>query len=338
MTDIRLLGATTLLTIFAALAHGQDEPATAQPQRPIMTVDGVSTPFPGGLRFSADKAALWTNQLEAWGVRDGQQVDSSEFQGRKGSRHIIDLVGNHDTMLIAVPKSGELLFWDHNKGLRQRSLDQVGTIVAARFIDQGKRFALVFSDPPSIYYGEVDSNENDSTTALQAEVSRCAISPDGHLVAVQHDRDINIWDVQTGRLATTLKHEHKPFSFTFSPDGQTIATGTANDNMVRVFDTGEGKLKHELKAHTQGKIFLTTAVYALAFSPNGKFLASGGHDGQVIVWDLAHGKPVWQTQIAGPPIVCSLSFSADSSLLAGGFENANAKRGLRVWNVSADMD
>lgn len=241
-------------------------------------------------------------------------------------------------MLIAVPQSGKLLFWDQKDGLRQRVLKQTGKIVAARYIDRGKRFALVFSQPPSIYHGDFDSDENDSIVPLKTEIYKCAISPDGNLVAVRNEHDIDIWEVRNGDLRTKLKLEHKPFSFAFSHDGRLIATGTSSDNMVRLFDTAHGKLQSELKAHTKGTIFLATAVYSLAFAPNGRWLASGGHDGRIVVWDLGDRKPLWQAQIEGPPIVCSLVFSPDSSLLAGSFENAGPQRGIRVWKVSDNTD
>lgn len=338
MTVFRIFCAVAISILFSSLASAQTEKTIAQLQRMVMTADFAGKPFPGGLRFSADCSRLWTDRLEAWNVSDGQKVDSSQFNRFKSSRLIIDRVGNHESMLIAIPKVGELLFWDQNEGLRRRVLKQTGNLVAARYIDQGKRFAIVFSKPHSIYYGNVGSDENDSTVPLKSEVFKSTISPDGNLVAMQNGRDIDIWDVKQGVVRTKLKHTHKPFSFTFSHDGRWIATGTSNDNRVRLFDTSRGALECELKAHTQGTIFLRTAVYSLAFAPNGKWLASGGHDGRIVVWDLANRKPLLQTQIEGPPIVCSLAFSPDSSLLAGSFENAGAKRGIRVWNVSGDTN
>jgi WD40 repeat protein len=338
MTGFRILCVAAISILFNSLAPAQEETTATQLQPPVMTVDFVGKPFPGGLRFSADSSRLWTDRLEAWSVRDGQRADSSPIKRFKDYRLIIDLVANEQSMLIAMPESGELLFWDQSRGLRRRVLKQTGNLVAARYIDQGKRFALVFSKPPSIYYGNADSDENDSTVPLSIEVSKCTISPDGNLVAVRNDCDIEIWDVKKGGIRTKLQHEHKPFSFTFSHDGRWIATGTSNDNMVRLFDTSRGALACELKAHTRGTIFLGTAVYSLAFASNGKWLASGGHDGRVVVWDLAKRKPLGQTHIEGPPIVCSLAFSPDSSLLAGSFENASAKRGIRVWRVLGDTD
>ncbi len=338
MIVFRILCAVAISILFSTRAPAQEEKAVAQLPRPIMTVDSVANSFPGGLRFSADCSRLWTDRLDAWNVRNGEEDGSPQFNRFGDSRQIIDQAGNQESMLIAIRKTGELWFWNRTDGLRRRTLKQNGQLVAARYIDQGKRFALVFSEPPSIYYGDVDSDEDDSTVPLKTEVYKCAISPDGKLVAVQDDRDIDIWDVDQRGIRTKLKHEHKPFSFTFSHDSRWLATGTSNDNMVRLFDASRGELKCELKSHTKGDIFLSSAVYSLAFSPNGKFLASGGHDGRIIVWDLATSKPRMQTQIEGPPIVCSLVFSPDSSLLAGSFENTGAKRGIRVWEISGDTD
>jgi WD40 repeat protein len=338
MTNFQIICVAAILTLLSSLGHAQEATANAQLPGPVMSVDFDCKPFPGGLRFSADGKTVWTDRFEAWSVGDGQRLDSSQFNRFKKSHQIIDIIGNVAGMLIAVPQSGQLLFWYQNDGLRQRVLKQTGKIVAARYIDRGKRFAIVFSKPPTIYYGDVESDENDSTVPLETEIYKSAISPDGKLVAVRNEHDIDIWDVGKGDLRTKLKLEHKPFSFAFSHDGRLIATGTSNDNMVRLFDTAQGKLESELKAHTKGTIFLGTAVYSLAFAPNGKWLASGGHDGRIVVWGLGDRKPLWQAQIEGPPIVCSLAFSPDSSLLAGSFENAGPQRGIRVWKVSGNTD
>ncbi|MBD3675184.1 MAG: hypothetical protein HUJ26_16830 [Planctomycetaceae bacterium] len=91
-----------------------------------MSVDFDCKPFPGGLLFSDDGKRVWTDRFEAWSVGDGQRLDSSQFKRLKKSHQIIDMIGNVAGMLIAVPQSGELLFWDQNDGLRQRVLKQTG--------------------------------------------------------------------------------------------------------------------------------------------------------------------------------------------------------------------
>jgi WD40 repeat protein len=110
---------------------------------------------------------------------------------------------------------------------------------------------------------------------------------------------------------------------TFSPDGKTIATASA-DGSVKFWDAATGKLQETLKAHDDivaavafskdGAHFATAnfdgtakvwaanrellhtlrghrgAVMSVAFNPNGRALATGGIDGTVRVWELEPGK------------------------------------------------
>ena len=77
------------------------------------------------------------------------------------------------------------------------------------------------------------------------------------------------------RLVIEVNHTHvcielpsQVFSVAFSPDGQTLASGS-RDYTVRLWRAADGTLLRTLKGHTED-------VYSVAFSPDGKTLASGG--------------------------------------------------------------
>lgn len=61
-------------------------------------------------------------------------------------------------------------------------------------------------------------------------------------------------------------------------------------------------------------------IHSLAFSPNGKFLASGATDGRVLLWDIGHGLMIGELK-GHTDTIYSLRFSRDGEILAsGGFK------------------
>ncbi|KAA3662995.1 MAG: hypothetical protein DWQ04_11865, partial [Chloroflexi bacterium] len=114
---------------------------------------------------------------------------------------------------------------------------------------------------------------------------------------------------------TTLSgHEDWVRSVAFSPDGQTLASGSA-DGTVRLWDLSHpGAEPVVLSGHA-------SSVGSVAFSPDGQTLASGGEDQKVRLWDLSHpgAEPVVLSGHASS--VGSVAFSPDGQTLASGGED-----------------
>ena len=108
----------------------------------------------------------------------------------------------------------------------------------------------------------------------------------------------------------------------FSPDGKMFATGDwLDDKALKIWDAKNNEVIHELEA---GK------VDDIAFSSNGKFLASGSLDvGLVRIWDPDKGE-LLQTFETGMEHVLGVVFAdKDSKVVCGGSD------GIQVWDLKS---
>jgi WD40 repeat protein len=114
-----------------------------------------------------------------------------------------------------------------------------------------------------------------------------AFSPDGRLLASYNSRtsEIVIWDVTRRKPLHSMSGEMTdgwsgwPL-FSWSPDGRMLAeVGTKGRRVIRIWETATGNLRREFTGH-EGDI------YSLAFSPNGRVLASGSADTTILIWDI----------------------------------------------------
>jgi dipeptidyl aminopeptidase/acylaminoacyl peptidase len=160
--------------------------------------------------------------------------------------------------------------------------------------------------------GERVAKFQHSNNAVQA----AAFSPDGKLLAAGAEGVVLVWEIatrrQTARLAGTWVQ--------FSPDGTLLAAESGNT--VRLWDVATWR---DVAALKEGK----AEVFRLAFSPEGRLLATGAADGTLQLWDVAQKR-----QVAGSrghaSIVLSVAFSPDGRRLAsGGWDGT-----VRLWDAA----
>jgi photosystem II stability/assembly factor-like uncharacterized protein len=121
--------------------------------------------------------------------------------------------------------------------------------------------------------------------------------------------NVALWDAATGDKARQLQgpSDDYPSSFSFSPDGKTLAAGFSKN--IIIWDITSGQLINTITLDLN-----PVRINSLAYSPNGKSLAIGTEIGALIIWDIAKNQP--QASLIAYSYLSSLAFSPDGSLLA----------------------
>jgi RNA polymerase sigma factor (sigma-70 family) len=172
-----------------------------------------------------------------------------------------------------------------------------------------------------------------------------AYSPDGKLVAtVQDHGTLHLWEAASGKHLIEL---HLGMSFTtclaFAPDSTVLAAGGASNKYGRTEETHSysvvglwkwdgAKLQPLWQAKPDRRAPISgprsEGIHSLAFSPDGKHLATGGMNNSIIrIWDRGSGKEVRQMKASGGQ-VGALAFTSRGDILASGSDDGM----LTLWD------
>ncbi|MBL9117927.1 MAG: protein kinase [Verrucomicrobiaceae bacterium] len=102
--------------------------------------------------------------------------------------------------------------------------------------------------------------------------------------------EVTLYELPSGRILRSLKHPHGVLCMDWS--GHLLATGTAVDRMVYVWNTSDGNRLHRLSGHNHD-------LQAVRFRPNGQELVSLAADGMVHLWHAGLGSEIMRLENVG---------------------------------------
>jgi WD40 repeat protein len=277
---------------------------------------------PDGSRLAT--AACTDSQVRIWEVVGGKEL--RRIPSDKGVNSINRMAWSGDGKVLATwsRKDRLLRLWNLDTGKQLREWSAGIRVESLAFSPDSKILAAFGEEQQLPQFAHILLWAIDTGRPLRSlkvpveppylssdDTARIAFSPDGRtLVAGTRNAEASIyaWETASGRLRFTLKHGEDVACLAFSPDGKLLAA-VNNINVYRHYLEGPESLGlkvllprvhlWDLVAEKEIQVLKSDrgAVCTLAFSPDGKLLATGSNDTTVLLWDATRFRTNRPTEV-----------------------------------------
>jgi RNA polymerase sigma factor (sigma-70 family) len=305
--------------------------------------------FIGVLRFAADNGTLISlgldQQVLEWDLTT--RTPRHRFSWKTYSAGRVALSPDGNTLAAYdYGKTHEVRLWDLRTGKPDRVLGKARKHLWVIAFSPDGRLVAAGGDERVIHVWDVrEGKEVRRIEGVDHRVMTLCFSPDGKALACGMDPlgdaggepTLRLWDVNSGKELRSFARRACVGSLAISPDGKVLASGDGDwggrsdlggrsEASVRLWDTTTGK---ELCRHNMPG---SQEVRAVAFSPDGKLIASGGawtKDSSVLLWEAATGRLIrrFQGHHSG---VGAVTFAADGLSVASGAGDST----VLIWDIT----
>ena len=175
-----------------------------------------------------------------------------------------------------------------------------------------------------------DDNDQDKSHHYRGEIKNIHFSPDGKLIGTASwDGSVKIWSLEGKLLHNFTGYGRAVNGLAFSPNSQQVALGGYGWENGSTF-----WMLWDLKSGKARKIFgHSTQIYRLAFSPDGKIVATASWDRTIKLWNAMDGKLIRTLNGKHDSFILGLSFSPDGKMLV----SSGQDKTVRLWSVNGKL-
>ncbi len=207
----------------------------------------------------------------------------------------------------------EHIFRGHAKGVFKVAFTPDGTQLISQAMDGTVKVWDAVSDP------EATILRDDSEITWQAH-----FSPDGRHLACVGERWFRLIPPRSGaEIWKVMVPKNRPTTLAFRPDGQQIATGNRQGEIV-LWDAETGRAVRTIASASSG-------IRHLSYHPNGQSLLAFTGDGTIDEWDPAAGQRLrgWSLGVEGSEV----RYSPDGTRVAACGRGNNGSGVLKIWDA-----